>query len=249
MIEETEKTCQKCEEALGIVFSNRELLKQALTHRSFKISHKSLNLKDNENLEFLGDAVLNLCISLYLYKKYPDEREGDLSKKRAYLVSKETLVKVSRKLHLLDYVFLGKREKKFDLKSKENICGRAVEALIGAIFLEKGFDFTYEFVIKLFSPFLKGKREFKDSKTLLQEFVQKRYKLKPVYEVLDVSGPSHLPKFSVGVKIGDRLIARGVGHSKKEAENRAAQKALKYLKNLLNKEGLSFEKENIEKRM
>ncbi len=225
------RSLQELEAALGLEFKNKELLKTALTHSSYRACYKNLGVQDNEKLEFLGDAVLNLCISLYLYNRYPEDREGELTKKRAYLVCKDTLIKVAKKLKLLDFIYLGRREKKLDLKSKENISARTMEALIGAIFLEFGLETTCEKIRKWFAPYLRGRKaSFKDYKTRLQEFSQKHYGTRPEYQVVKVLGPAHSPKFEVEVKIEDKVLARARGGSKKEAENLAAKKALHCLK-------------------
>ncbi len=225
------KDLEELEKVLDFKFKNKDLLKSALTHRSYKVSHKEINWEDNERLEFLGDSVLNLCISFLLFKKFEENREGELTQKRAYLVCKDTLIKVSRKLNLLDYIYLGRREEKLDKKSKENICARTMEALIGALFLEGGFEVAFERVKRWFSPYFVKFRQkrFQDYKTQLQEFVQKYYHKKPEYEVLSVSGPSHKPRFEVGVKINGEIIATAKGSSKKSAEILAAKKALKFL--------------------
>jgi len=227
-----EKDLEKLEDILNFKFKNKELLKSALTHRSYKVSHKEINWEDNERLEFLGDSVLNLCISFLLFQKFKEDREGDLTQKRAYLVCKNTLVKVSKKLNLLDYIYLGKRERRLDKKSKENICARAMEALIGALFIEGGFEVTFERVKKWFSPYFVKFRQKKiqDYKTQLQELIQKQYNKNPEYEVLSIKGPSHNPKFEIGIKLNGELIAKAQGGSKKEAEVLAAKRALKILK-------------------
>jgi ribonuclease-3 len=225
------KPLQELETAINLEFKNKELLKTALTHSSYKACYKRSDIQDNEKLEFLGDAVLNLCISLYLYQKYPDDSEGELTKKRAYLVCKETLIKVAKKLGLLDFIYLGRRERRLDLKSKQNISARTVEALIGAIFLEFGLEIACERVRKWFSPYLRGRKEdFKDYKTRLQELSQRYYGTRPEYQVVKVLGPAHNPKFEVEVRIEGKVLARARGKSKKEAENLAAKKALISLK-------------------
>ncbi len=227
-----EKDLSEFESLLGISFKNKELLKTALTHRSYRVSHKSEVKEDNERLEFLGDAVLNLCSSIWVFSKYPLESEGELSKKRAYLVCKETLIKIAERLKLMNYIFLGKREEKLDLKSKYNIAGRTVEALIGAIFLERGFEETCEKIKTWFKPYLVqlSKRSFKDYKTQLQEWSQKELGISPFYKVLKISGPPHKPCFEVEVWLGEEVLARARGNSKKDAETLAAKKALKIVK-------------------
>ncbi|PMP67033.1 MAG: ribonuclease III [Thermodesulfobacterium geofontis] len=239
-----EKDLFSLEKALGFNFRDKGLLKSALTHRSYKISHKEIDWEDNERLEFLGDSVLNLCISLLLFQKFKEDREGDLTQKRAYLVCKNTLVKVAQKLNLCDYIYLGKREEKLDKKSKENICARAMEALIGALFLEGGFEITFERVKKWFLPYFAKFRQkkIKDYKTQLQEFIQKHYNKKPEYEVLSVSGPSHNPEFEIAVKLNGEIITKAKGASKKSAEILGAKKALKLLKKRMISEGKKLDK-------
>lgn len=228
-----EKNLSEFEKLLGVSFKDKELLKIALTHRSYRIRHREHVREDNERLEFLGDAVLNLCSSWWVFSKYPSESEGELSKKRAYLVCKETLIKIAEKLKLMDYIFLGKKEEKLDLKSKQNIAGRTVEALIGALFLEKGLEETCKKIRVWFSPFFKqlSRKTYKDYKTQLQEIVQKKYGVSPSYRVLSVSGPSHRPCFEVEVCVGEKILAKAKGSSKKIAETQAAKKALRVLKN------------------
>lgn len=234
-----EKDLSTLERTLNFNFRNKSLLKSALTHRSYKISHKEIDWEDNERLEFLGDAVLNLCISLLLFQKFKENREGELTQKRAYLVCKNTLVKVAQKLNLYDYIYLGKREEKLDKKSKDNICARAMEALIGALFLEEGFEVTFKRVKQWFSPYFTKfrQRKIKDYKTQLQELIQKIYHKNPEYEVLSVSGPPHNPKFEIGVKLNGEIIAKAKGTSKKEAEILAAKKALRVIKKVKLDEG------------
>ncbi len=226
------------ENRLGITFHNKEFLKRALTHSSYRISHKNEVLEDNERLEFIGDAVLNLCISLLLYEKFPKDREGDLTKKRAYLVCKERLIKVSEELGVLDFLLMGRREKALEMKSKLNMAGRALEAIIGAIFLDQGLESACETVKRLFSKYLKTLKPYhlSDYKTKLQEFLQKERGLLPFYEVVEMKGPAHKPEIEIVVKVGEEVLASAKGFSRKEAENLAAKKALLKLKRLKKKE-------------
>ncbi|MFN3406308.1 MAG: ribonuclease III [Caldimicrobium sp.] len=224
-----ENSFGELEKLIEVSFEDKKLLKKALTHSSYRIACKEEDLEDNERLEFIGDAVLNLCISLLLYKKFPTDREGDLTKKRAYLVCKERLIKMAEKLNLIDFVLMGKRERGLELKSKLNIAGRAFEAIIGALFLDQGLEKTYLVVEKLFTPYIKKLRSPKnlqDYKTKLQEIIQKERGVIPHYEVLKIIGPSHKPKIKVALKVGDEVLSQAVGMSKKEAENLAAKKAL-----------------------
>ncbi len=224
-----ENSFSELENLLGINFKNKDLLKKALTHSSYRIAHKEEKLEDNERLEFMGDAVLNLCISFLLYQKFPLDREGDLTKKRAYLVCKERLIKIAEKLALRNYILMGRRERSLDLKSQLNIAGRALEALLGALFLDQGLEKTCSVVEKLFSSYLrrlKSTHSIVDYKTKLQEYLQKEKGIIPFYEVIKITGPSHKPKIKVAIKLGEQIIAQAIGKSKKEAENLAAKRAL-----------------------
>jgi len=227
-----ENPLEELEERLGVTFQNKELLREALTHSSYRIVHRDKVKEDNERLEFIGDAVLNLCVSLILFKKFPEDREGDLTKKRAYLVCKERLIKLAEEFELLNYIYMGRRERGLEKKSQLNIAGRALEALIGAYFLDQGLEKTCEFVKKLFSKSLRKLKSSSlvDYKTRLQEYLQKERGLVPVYEVLEIKGPSHKPEIKVAVKVGDEVLATSKGSSRKEAENLAAKKALLKLK-------------------
>lgn len=226
---------EELENLLGITFTNKNLLKQALTHSSYRLCHKEEGLEDNERLEFIGDAVLSLCISFYLYEKFPKDREGELTKKRAYLVCKERLIKVAEALKLEEFILLGRREQSLDPKSKKNIAGRTLEALIGALFIDQGLERTCEVVKKLFSPYFRTLKASKitDYKTKLQEFLQKNRGEIPTYEVIEIKGPAHRPQIEVAVKVVGEVLALAKGASRKEAENLAAKKALYKLKRKL----------------
>lgn len=228
------RSLEDLERRLGVTFRDKELLKRALTHSSYKITHKDEVSEDNERLEFIGDAVLNLCISLLLYEKFPQDREGDLTKKRAYLVCKERLIKVAEKLEILDFLFMGRRERALEKKSKLNMAGRALEAIIGAIYLDQGLEKTCEVVNSLFGRYLKTLRAslLSDYKTKLQEFLQKEKGEIPLYEIVEMRGPSHKPEIEIAVKVGGEVLAIAKGSSRKEAENLAAKKALLKLRRI-----------------
>lgn len=223
-----DKPLEELEARLGVTFKNKELLKEALTHSSYRLSHRGERVSDNERLEFLGDALLNLCISLYLYEKFPEDREGELTKKRSYLVCRERLIKVAENLNLWEYMYVGRRERALDEKGRKNIAGRTVEALIGAIFLDQGLEKTCEVVRRLFLPYIRALRAstITDYKTKLQEYLQKTYGAIPQYEVTSISGPAHRPEIEVAVSVGGKIIARAKGTSRKEAENLVAKRAL-----------------------
>jgi ribonuclease-3 len=220
---------------IGYQFTNPALLELALTHKSFAneaMSGGSTPTDDNERLEFLGDAVLDLALSDVLMKKFPTDPEGALSKKRASLVNEESLANVARNLGLEQFVKLGKGEIKTGGLQKPRILASSLEALIGAIFQDSGFILVSDVVEKLFADQLRllGETEFSaDFKTRLQERAQNIKRLTPTYRVESQSGPDHDKTFVVVVELGDEALASGTGKSKKAAEQNAAQKALEML--------------------
>lgn len=206
---------------LKIKFKNPAVLNTALTHKSYAIEN---NLKEfNERLEFIGDSVLSVATAVYLYKKYPDYDEGKLSKIKAATVSRVTLYAIAKKLKLGNYLKISKSEEATGGREKESILANALEAVIGAIFLDRGCLPAEKFVNALFS-----KQEISpaDFKSELQEIIQSKYKTIPVYRVLEEKGPDHDKIFKVGVSIGKKALGIGTGKSKKEAEQDAAKKAL-----------------------
>ncbi|MGB9628892.1 MAG: ribonuclease III [Thermodesulfobacteriota bacterium] len=220
---------KELEEHLGYSFKDISLLKRALTHRSY-INESSLPPKEsNEVLEFLGDAVLNLSIGHLLTLKFPEAHEGILSKQRASLVKKSTLTQVSKKLQLAKFLLLGKGERLNGVVKKSSILANAYEALIGAIFVDSGFDQAYHIIRSHFEPYLQGEivlSLFDDYKSLLQEYTQKAYGLSPQYKVLREIGPEHDKRFQALVIIQGEVEGVGWGGSKKAAEQEAAKNAL-----------------------
>lgn len=219
------KDLKGLEEALGYHFKRQELLKEALTHRSW-------GYPDFERLEFLGDSVLELCISHLLFEILPMYKEGELSKIRASLVRGERLAEIAKSLSLGDYLLLGKGEEQTGGRQKASILASAFEALVGAVYLDGGFERALEVVRKCFSPYLeevKGNWRDIDFKTQLQEGVQARFKDLPQYVLLSQSGPEHEKTFEVAVMVKGQVWGKGRGKSKKEAEQRAAEEALKRL--------------------
>ncbi len=219
------KDLKGLEEALGYHFKRQELLKEALTHRSW-------GYPDFERLEFLGDSVLELCISHLLFEILPTYKEGELSKIRASLVRGERLAEIAKSLSLGDYLLLGKGEEQTGGRQKASILASAFEALVGAVYLDGGFERALEVVRKCFSPYLeevKGNWRDIDFKTQLQEGVQARFKDLPQYVLLSQSGPEHEKTFEVAVMVKGQVWGKGRGKSKKEAEQRAAEEALKRL--------------------
>jgi ribonuclease-3 len=220
----------KLEKIIGIKFKKREFLKEALTHRSFLNEKPNRKLKHNERLEFLGDAVLELIVTEYLYKKYPDKPEGELTNFRAALVKASSLFQVSSDLGLNNFLLLSKGEAKDLGKARQFILADALEALIGAIYLDRGYEAARSFIEKkiLVPQVAKVKKEgLRDAKSLFQEKAQEIEGVTPVYKIISDWGPDHNKHFITGVYLGDKLIAEGEGSSKQEAHQSAAEMALK----------------------
>jgi len=220
----------KFEEKIGIKFKNENLLKQAFTHRSYLNENPSLKLDQNERLEFLGDAVLEMSITEYLYKKYPKKTEGDMTALRASLVNAVTLSRIASGLDMDSYMLLSKGEAKSMGKARQYILANAFEALIGAVYLDGGYDKVFGFLEKnLFGKVEEviEKKLWIDAKSLFQEKAQELDGVTPAYKVISDSGPDHEKVFVVGVFLDNNLIAEGVGASKQEAEQKAAKEGLK----------------------
>jgi len=224
----------KFEKRLNINFKNKDLLTQAFCHRSFLNENPKFILGHNERLEFLGDAVLELVTTQYLYTNYPDKPEGDMTGWRASLVNSNILFELAKELQFEDVLLLSQGEIKEKGKNKKYILADAFEALIGALYLDQGYDACKNFIEKhLIMPKLPEileKKLYKDPKSLFQERAQEIVMVTPTYQVLKETGPDHMKQFQVGVFIGDEMIIDGEGTSKHEAELNAAERALK-LKN------------------
>lgn len=223
----------KLEQKLGIRFKNKNLLKEALTHRSYLNENPSWSAPHNERLEFLGDAVLELAVTENLFNKFPDYPEGQLTSLRAALVNYQTMANIARDLDLGSFILLSRGEAKDTGRAREVILANAMEALIGAVYLDAGYAKTKEFIEKFaINPYLEqiiSNHLYKDSKSQLQEIAQEKLKLTPTYQLLEEWGPDHKKIFKMGVFFGDKLIAQGEGYSKQEAEVEAAKNALKGL--------------------
>jgi ribonuclease III len=219
------------EKKLGLDFKNKDLLIEAFCHRSYLNENPKFYLPHNERLEFLGDAVLELIVTEYLYKKYPEKNEGELTNWRAALVNAKILGDLARELEFNDFLLLSKGEQKETGKARQYILANTFEALIGAIYLDQGYDTAKDFVeknlIEKKLPEIIEKGLFKDPKTRFQEEAQERTKITPTYKVLEEWGPDHAKHFIVGVFLGEELVAKGEGSSKQEAEEDAAKNALK----------------------
>lgn len=210
-------------------FKNRELLYQALRHPSYVYEQDDHLMSDNQRLEFLGDAVLNLAISNLLMERFPHMKEGDLSKYRASLVSETGLGSIARDLELGDYLLLGKGEERTNGRRKLSILTDALEAVIAAIYLDSGFASALKVIAKLFGPLTNGmsvSNSIKDFKTDLQEYSQDAFQLTPEYGIEKETGPDHNKTFYVAVYLKGNLMGKGKGKSKKEAEQNAAKEAL-----------------------
>ena len=224
---------RKLSTKLCVPFNNINLLHQALTHTSYANECKNSTIMHNERLEFLGDAVLDVIVSEYLFRQLPNIPEGELTKARAIVVCEPTLAHCSAELGIGEYLYLGKGEASSGGRERTSILADTFEAIIGAIYMDSGFENSASFVLKqLHADLLLVERgEYvKDYKTLLQEVVQKNTDSKISYEIIDESGPDHHKMFKVAVLVNDKELGTGLGKSKKEAEQLAANQALIKLK-------------------
>jgi len=218
-----DKNLSNLQNKINLKFKNINLLKRAITHKS----HDPIN--NYEKLEFLGDRVLGLIISMKLLKMYPKEKEGILDKKLASLVNKNRCCEIGQTLKLQQYILTGNSKKKIT-KIENKIISDSTEALIGAVFYEKGFDITEKFVLNMWQNLIDSSNiTMIDSKTKLQEYSLKKYKSLPIYKLISSSGPKHKPVFKISVRLKDTKFVEGIGNSKKNAEQVAAKL---YLKNL-----------------
>lgn len=219
----------RLEKKLDLKFKNKNLLVQAFCHRSYLNENPGFHLDNNERLEFLGDAVLELIVTEYLYEKYPDQSEGELTNWRAALVNAKMLAEIAGEMDLNSFLLLSKGESKELGKARQYILANTFEALIGSAYLDSG----YKACQRLIRKYLLGKLEeiikkglYKDDKSYFQEQSQEKEGITPSYKVLSESGPDHAKRFTVGVFLGKEMIAKGDGSSKQEAEAGAASKGL-----------------------
>ncbi|MBE5905962.1 MAG: ribonuclease III [Lachnospiraceae bacterium] len=217
---------QEFQEKIGYQFRNEKLLKQALTHSSYANEKRLKKLSDNERLEFLGDAVLEIITSEYLYQQYRDVPEGDLTKLRASIVCEQTLALCTKPLQLGSYLLLGKGEHMTGGRNRKSILSDALEAVIGAIYLDGGFTSAKEFILKFILTDIEHKQLFYDSKTILQELVQAEFSEDLNYALVKEEGPDHAKLFGVEARIGSKCVGVGEGPTKKAAEQEAAYHAL-----------------------
>ncbi len=218
------------EDTVGYVFRDKALLYHAMIHSSYTNEHRMKRSENNERLEFLGDAVLELSSSDYLYREFPDKPEGEMTKLRASVVCEPTLAYCARTIELGQYLFLGKGEDAEGGRQRDSILSDALEALIGAIYLDGGFANAKEFIFRFIMNDLEHKKLFYDSKTILQEMVQSRYEEGLSYELLEEKGPDHCKVFRVQAVIAGNAAGEGEGRTKKAAEQMAAYKTILMLR-------------------
>lgn len=221
------------EKQIGIVFKNHEELQVAFTHRSYLNEHKKSDLEHNERHEFLGDAVLELVTTEYLFQRFPKEPEGVLTNWRSALVKGEMLAKIARQLHLGDYLMLSRGEENSGGREKDYLLANVFEALIGVIYLQLGYQVTKEFITKYLLIHLDSilkEGSHIDSKSRFQEAAQDKVGITPMYKVVSDEGPDHDKQFTMGAYLAERLVGKGKGSSKQAAEQKAAEDALKRLK-------------------
>lgn len=221
------------EKKLNISFTDKNLLQTVFVHRSYLNEHKNFRLPSNEKLEFLGDSVLSLITSVYLFKNYSHLREGEYTEIKSSIVKTESLASAAKELGLGAYLLLSKGEEKSGGRENKNILADCFEALIACIFLDKNFETAYQFVLRyLFGKkldFIVKNKLYLSAKSKLQEIIQGKYKMLPSYQVLKEEGPEHKRIFKVGVFFKNKKLGEGVAFSKKEAEEKAALEALKNL--------------------
>ena len=223
------------ENIIGIEFENKNLLRQAFTHRSYLNENRGMKGGHNERLEFLGDAILELVVTHFLYDLYPVKTEGDLTSIRSALVNAIIISEVALKVGMNDYLLLSKGEAKDHGKARQYILANTYEALIGAIYLDQGYKAADQFIFRTLLPKTEeivDKKLWRDAKSLVQEKAQEFVSATPQYKVLSESGPDHDKHFTVGIYFNGGLVAQGKGKSKQEAEQAAAQSALQ-IKNWL----------------
>lgn len=219
----------KLETILGVVFIDKNYLLSAITHRSYLNEHREATQEHNERLEFLGDAVLELVVTDYLYQKYPEKPEGELTAVRAALVNTVSLAESAQKLGLNDFMLMSKGEAKDTGRARQYILANAFESCIGAIYLDQGYDASKKFIgEQLFNKTDKivEKKLWQDAKSRFQELAQEKVSITPSYEMLSQEGPDHDRMFTIGVFLRDDKVAEGKGRSKQEAEQDAAEKAI-----------------------
>lgn len=217
------------EKQIGVAFQDKNLLREAFTHRSYLNENPSAG-SHNERLEFLGDAVLELVVTRYLYEKFPDKPEGELTSYRAALVNANMLSDIAQDIGMNNYMLLSRGEAKDTGRARQYILANAFEAFVGALYLDQGYDAAAAFIAKYVlvrTDEVVSRKLFRDAKSAFQEYAQDMVGITPAYEVLKEWGPDHNKHFVVGVYLRDELVAEGEGPSKQEAQQNAAEAALK----------------------
>lgn len=225
----------RAEEILGTTLEDEVLFQTAFTHRSYLNEHPEYTNPSNERLEFLGDAVLQLLSSEYLYNHFPEEPEGQLTNYRSAIVNTKSLGQEAARIGYGELLLLSKGEEASGGREREYILANTFEAVLGALFLEKGFEFCRGFVEKQLlykTEEIVGNKLYKDPKSTFQELAQEKYGVTPAYRVMETSGPDHDKTFKVNVFINDQLFGEGIGKSKQKGEQSAAVKGLDKMKNL-----------------
>lgn len=215
-------------------FKNKNLFDQAFTHRSF-LNETKEKLSSNERLEFLGDSILSYVVSKYLFARFPEYDEGILTNIRSLMVNTKSLASVAKELGFGAFLKLSKGEEESKGRQNQSLLADCFEAFIGALFIDQGIEEVTKFlenVLLIKADEIIKNKSFKDPKSLLQEYVQSKRQNSPLYKVIEEFGPAHAKKFKIGVFVGNKLIAEGLGKSKREAEEDAAQKALDYYRSL-----------------
>jgi ribonuclease-3 len=235
MNQERIEALRTLERRLGYRFEDIGLLDNALTHRSFVNENSTLPCKDNERLEFLGDAVLELTVSDILMKKFPDYAEGELSKLRASVVNEQPLAELARHFGIGECLLLGRGEEASGGRIKPSLLANAFESITAAMYLDRGFDEAAAFIRRLFEPLIETGATaavYRDYKTAAQEICQNLFRRVPHYTILSESGPDHDKRFETALVVGEQIISTGMGRSKKEAEQQAAKKAIEELRRI-----------------
>lgn len=219
-------TVEALEKKISIKFKNKKLIEEALTHKSYAMEKGSGTF--NERLEFLGDSILNAVITEFLFKRYPEEDEGKLSKLKSHLVAKPPLIRWGKEIKIGQFIRMSVGEALSGGRERDSIIANTMESLIGAIFLDHDFEKSKEFILKKFSQIKRIVET--DYKSRLQEIIQKKYRVPPTYVLVEETGPDHDKTFNIEVKINKKILGSGTGKSKKESEQAAAQYALRKMR-------------------
>jgi ribonuclease III len=232
-------TIEDLESALGLHLRDKSLLTRALTHRSYLNENPDLPYLDNERLEFLGDAILDFVAAEFLYQRYPEMSEGELTSLRAALVKGETLGRFAVDLGLPQYLLMSRGEDAAGGRARAPLLAGALEALIGAVYLDEGFAATRIFILRFIAPAadqIHHQRLDRDAKSMLQEMAQGRLQVTPLYRLVETHGPDHAKEFTIEVVLKDRVYGNGTGRSKQIAEQQAARVALETLRDELSRD-------------